>query len=69
MSVFNSFSPKTKKQMVGGRLNQFVVRVYFYTMRAVGGTDVLEVAMDKFEAQKTKKKGGLRELYLPRLDQ
>lgn len=54
MSGFNSLAPKTKNLIVAGGLTGFVVGVYFYTMRAVGGTDELQVAIDKFEAQKSK---------------
>ncbi|KAK8663584.1 hypothetical protein V6N13_083396 [Hibiscus sabdariffa] len=32
-------------------IEAFVFGVYFYTMRAVGGTDELQVAIDKFEEQ------------------
>lgn len=54
MSGFNSLAPKTKNLIVAGGLTGFVVGVYFYTMRAVGGSDELQVAIDKFEAQKSK---------------
>ncbi|KAL5718151.1 hypothetical protein ACHQM5_011087 [Ranunculus cassubicifolius] len=57
MSTFLSFSglaPKTKNFVVAGGLTSFVFGVYFYTMRAVGGTDELQVAIDKFEEQKPK---------------
>ncbi|KAK4766123.1 hypothetical protein SAY87_007765 [Trapa incisa] len=54
MSGFNSLGPKMKNLIVAGGLTSFVVGVYFYTMRAVGGTDELQVAIDKFEAQKSK---------------
>ncbi|KAL9237525.1 hypothetical protein vseg_012061 [Gypsophila vaccaria] len=55
MSGFSSFSalaPKTKNAIVAGGLTSFVFGVYFYTMRAVGGTDELQVAIDKFEDKK-----------------
>lgn len=55
ISGFRSLSPKTKNLVVAGGLTAFVFGVYFYTMRAVGGTDELQVAIDKFEEQKTKK--------------
>lgn len=38
--------------IVAGGLTAFVFGVYFYTMRAVGGTDELQVAIDKFEDNK-----------------
>ncbi|KAJ0035691.1 uncharacterized protein LOC116120860 [Pistacia vera] len=53
-SGFNSLAPKTKNVVVAGGLTAFVFGVYFYTMRAVGGTDELQTAIDKFEAQKNK---------------
>lgn len=52
---FGSLAPKTKNFIVAGGLTTFVFGVYFYTMRAVGGTDELQVAIDKFEEQKEKK--------------
>ncbi|OWM67882.1 uncharacterized protein LOC116194616 [Punica granatum] len=54
MSGFNSLAPKTKNLIVAGGLTGFVFGVYFYTMRAVGGTDELQVAIDKFEGQRRK---------------
>ncbi|KAK3015587.1 hypothetical protein RJ639_007396 [Escallonia herrerae] len=56
---FNSLAPKTKNLIVAGGLTGFVFGVYFYTMRAVGGTDELQVAIDKFESQKGKNEGEL----------
>ncbi|KAI3860822.1 hypothetical protein MKX03_034843 [Papaver bracteatum] len=50
---FNTLGPKTKNFVVAGGLTSFVFGVYFYTMRAVGGTDELQVAIDKFEDLKT----------------
>ncbi|KAL4388080.1 hypothetical protein GQ457_09G013480 [Hibiscus cannabinus] len=50
--AFNSLATKTKNLVVAGGLSAFVFGVYFYTMRAVGGTDELQVAIDKFEEQK-----------------
>ncbi|XVE80901.1 hypothetical protein DITRI_Ditri15bG0018400 [Diplodiscus trichospermus] len=50
--AYNSLAPKTKNLVVAGGLTAFVFGVYFYTMRAVGGTDELQVAIDKFEEQK-----------------
>ena len=49
---YSSLAPKTKNFVVAGGLTAFVFGVYFYTMRAVGGTDELQVAIDKFEQQK-----------------
>lgn len=49
--------PKTKNLVVAAGLTTFVFGTYFYTMRAVGGTDELQIAIDKFEADKTKKEG------------
>lgn len=51
---FSNLAPKTKNLLVAGSLTGFVFGVYFYTMRAVGGTDELKVAIDKFEDQKSK---------------
>ncbi|KAE8796279.1 hypothetical protein D1007_28796 [Hordeum vulgare] len=42
-------APKTKNLVVGGGLTGFDFAVYYYTMRAVGNTDELQVAIDKFE--------------------
>ncbi|GMI93022.1 hypothetical protein like AT2G43780 [Hibiscus trionum] len=50
--AFNGLATKTKNLAVAGGLSAFVFGVYFYTMRAVGGTDELQVAIDKFEEQK-----------------
>lgn len=58
MSTFKKFSslpPKTKNMVVAGGLTGFVISVYYYTMRAVGGTDELQVAIDKFEEMKNNK--------------
>ncbi|KAK1558668.1 hypothetical protein Q3G72_005242 [Acer saccharum] len=52
---FSSLAPKTKNVVVAGGLTAFVFGVYFYTMRAVGGTDELQAAIDKFEGEKNKK--------------
>ncbi|KAG8369412.1 hypothetical protein BUALT_Bualt14G0008400 [Buddleja alternifolia] len=52
MAGFNALAPKTKNFVVAGGLSAFVFGVYFYTMRAVGGSDELQVAIDKFEDQK-----------------
>ncbi|CAN1804239.1 hypothetical protein LINPERHAP1_LOCUS23846 [Linum perenne] len=51
---FGSLAPKTKNVVVAGGLSAFVFGVYFYTMRAVGGSDELQVAIDKFEDLKKK---------------
>ena len=53
MKGFGSLVPKTKNLIVAGGLSGFVLGVYYYTMRAVGGTDELQVAIDKFEHMKT----------------
>ncbi|KAK8572744.1 hypothetical protein V6N13_048323 [Hibiscus sabdariffa] len=50
--AYSSLAPKTKNLVVAGGLTAFVFGVYFYTMRAVGGTDELQVAIDKFEELK-----------------
>ena len=42
---------KAKNAVVAGGLTAFVFGVYFYTMKAVGGTDELQTAIDKFEHQ------------------
>ncbi|XP_018832729.1 uncharacterized protein LOC109000352 [Juglans regia] len=55
LSGYKSLGPKTKNLVVAGGLTAFVFGVYFYTMRAVGGTDELQMAIDKFEGQKSKK--------------
>ncbi|KAL0432881.1 UNVERIFIED_CONTAM: hypothetical protein Slati_2622400 [Sesamum latifolium] len=52
ISGFRALAPKTKNLIVAGGLSAFVFGVYFYTMRAVGGTDELQVAIDKFEEHK-----------------
>ncbi|PKA56244.1 hypothetical protein AXF42_Ash011174 [Apostasia shenzhenica] len=51
---FRNLAPKTKNAIVAGSLTCFVFGVYYYTMRAVGGTDELQVAIDKFEEMKKK---------------
>ncbi|KAL5990821.1 hypothetical protein ACLOJK_011726 [Asimina triloba] len=51
---FSRLAPKTKNLIVAGSLTGFVLGVYFYTMRAVGGTDELQVAIDKFEEERSK---------------
>lgn len=52
--VYRNLAPKAKNLIVAGGLSGFVFGVYFYTMRAVGGSDELQVAIDKFEEQKNK---------------
>ncbi|THU70822.1 hypothetical protein C4D60_Mb08t29040 [Musa balbisiana] len=42
MKGFSSLAPKTKNLIVAGGLSGFVLGVYYYTMRAVGGTDELQ---------------------------
>ncbi|KAG5002423.1 hypothetical protein AAZX31_08G354000 [Glycine max] len=54
---YRSLPPKAKNLVVAGGLTAFVFGAYFYTMRAVGGTDELQVAIDKFEADKNKNAG------------
>ncbi|CAD6271532.1 unnamed protein product [Miscanthus lutarioriparius] len=54
MAGFRSLAPKTRNLVVAGGLSAFVLGVYYYTMRAVGGTDELQVAIDKFEEMKKK---------------
>ncbi|KAJ4842541.1 hypothetical protein Tsubulata_020824 [Turnera subulata] len=55
---FSNLAPKSKNLVVAGGLSAFVFGVYFYTMRAVGGTDELQIAIDKFEEQKSKQEAG-----------
>ncbi|RLN00404.1 hypothetical protein C2845_PM06G09850 [Panicum miliaceum] len=57
MAGFRSLAPKTRNLVVAGGLSTFVLGVYYYTMRAVGGTDELQVAIDKFEEMKKKDAG------------
>ncbi|KAG8481345.1 hypothetical protein CXB51_026282 [Gossypium anomalum] len=57
--AYGSLAPKTKNMVVAGGLTAFVFGVYFYTMRAVGGTDELQVAIDKFEELKKQEGNGL----------
>lgn len=49
---FGNLGTRTKNGIVAGGLTSFVFGVYYYTMRAVGGNDELQVAIDKFEAAK-----------------
>jgi hypothetical protein len=44
MAGFSSLAPKTKNLVVAGSLSAFVFGVYFNTMRAVGGTNVLGIS-------------------------
>eukprot|EP01018_Ginkgo_biloba_P022747 Gb_37670 [translate_table: standard] len=56
MSGFPSFAnltPRTKNLIVAGGLTSFVASVYVYTMRAVGGTDELQAAINTFEKEKS----------------
>jgi hypothetical protein len=57
VSRFASLAPKTKNLVVAGGLSAFVFGVYFYTMKAVGGSDELQTAIDKFESLKEKTNG------------
>ncbi|KAF8776195.1 hypothetical protein HU200_003889 [Digitaria exilis] len=52
MLGFRSLSPKNL--VVAGGLSAFVLGVYYYTMMAVGGSDELQIAIDKFEELKKK---------------
>ncbi|XP_068667183.1 uncharacterized protein [Aristolochia californica] len=52
--AFSTLAPKTKNLIVAGGLTTFVFGVYFYTMKAVGSTDELQVAINKFEETKNK---------------
>uniref|UniRef100_A0A0E0KXG8 Cytochrome c oxidase assembly factor 3 mitochondrial coiled-coil domain-containing protein n=1 Tax=Oryza punctata TaxID=4537 RepID=A0A0E0KXG8_ORYPU len=45
MAGFGSLASKTKNIVVAGGLSAFVLGVYYYTMRAVGGTDELQPAI------------------------
>ncbi|KAL7616201.1 hypothetical protein Lser_V15G00818 [Lactuca serriola] len=54
MAGFGNLAPKSKNLVVAGGLTGFVFGVYFYTMRAVGGSDELQVAIDKYESEKVK---------------
>lgn len=49
---YGTLAPKTKNLVMAGGLSAFVFGVYYYTMRAVGGSDELQVAIDKFEEAK-----------------
>ncbi|MCD7460938.1 hypothetical protein HAX54_044841 [Datura stramonium] len=49
---YSALAPKTKNLVMAGGLTGFVFGVYYYTMRAVGGSDELQVAIDKFEEAK-----------------
>ncbi|KAK6786836.1 hypothetical protein RDI58_015361 [Solanum bulbocastanum] len=52
-SFFTKISRRKKQNTkVSGGLTGFVFGVYYYTMRAVGGSDELQVAIDKFEDAK-----------------
>ncbi|EPS62010.1 hypothetical protein M569_12784, partial [Genlisea aurea] len=51
---YRGLAPKAKNLLVAGGLTTFVFGVYFYTMKAVGSSDELQVAIDKFEEQKHK---------------
>ncbi|GLJ36704.1 hypothetical protein SUGI_0738670 [Cryptomeria japonica] len=55
MPGFSSLTRRTKNMVVAGGLTGFVAGVYIYTMRAVGGTDELQVAIDTFEKQERQK--------------
>ncbi|BBN07533.1 hypothetical protein MPTK1_4g04330 [Marchantia polymorpha subsp. ruderalis] len=46
---------KVKNFVVAGGLSAFVATVYVYTMKAVGGTDELQAAVETFEREKATK--------------
>lgn len=52
MAGFSYLGPKSKNMVVAGGLTAFVFVVYFNAMRAVGCTEELQVAIDKFEDHK-----------------
>ncbi|KAF8718049.1 hypothetical protein HU200_025521 [Digitaria exilis] len=54
MPGFTSISPKNRNLVVAGGLSAFVLGVNYYTMMAVGGTDELQIGIDKFEELKKK---------------
>lgn len=56
---------KTKSLIVAGGLTEFVGGVYFYTMKAIGGMDELEVAINNFEAQRSKQEAETALLQRP----
>lgn len=49
---FTSLTSRSKNIIVAGGLTGFVAAVFICTMRAVGNTDELQVAVDTFEKQK-----------------
>lgn len=55
MAGFSGLTTKGRNGIVAGGLTAFVVGVYIYTMRAVGGTDEIQVAINKFEEEKAMK--------------
>jgi hypothetical protein len=50
--IFSMSETKVKNIAVAGGLSAFVASVYVYTMKAVGGTDELEAAVEAFEKEK-----------------
>ncbi|KAK9138644.1 hypothetical protein Sjap_009238 [Stephania japonica] len=49
---FRGLATKTKNLVVAGGLSSFVFGVYFYTMKAVSGTDEVQAAIEEFEAKR-----------------
>ncbi|MBA0570378.1 hypothetical protein Golob_004050 [Gossypium lobatum] len=60
-AYYGSLAPKTKNMVVAGGLTAFVFGVYFYTMRAVGGTDELQQPANCLSPDRSK--GKRRHLY------
>ena len=60
MAGFSGLSMKVKNGIMAGGLTAFVIGVYAYTMKAVGGTDEIQVAINKFEEEKSMKEGSTK---------
>ena len=60
MAGFSGLSMKVKNGIIAGGLAAFVIGVYAYTMKAVGGTDEIQVAINKFEEEKSMKEGSTK---------
>ncbi|CAM6033531.1 unnamed protein product [Sphagnum compactum] len=45
---------KAQNLLVAGGLSAFVASIYFYTMKAVGGSDDLQEAVETFEKEKAR---------------
>lgn len=54
MAGFRRLTIKTMNVIVAGGTAAFVSGLYLYTMKAVMDTDEVQVAIDKFEGQKSK---------------